>query len=200
MSHLSPSEFVDLSDGTLPATRAAHVNGCEACRAQADIIRDALRLTGASAPVPEPSPLFWDHLSARVREAVAEAPSRSMFGSGWRGLQPLAAGFLVVALLFAAVVVTRDARQRSAPQTTRTSVPAAEPEHGADPSLDASHALEWAVLTAAAADLRFEEAHDAGMAVPAAAVDRAVTQLTRDELSELGRLLQSELKGTSNGS
>jgi hypothetical protein len=65
-------------------------------------------------------------------------------------------------------------------------------------ALAAGGAAAWAVLTAAAADLHFDEARDAGIDVPSAAVDRAVTQLTRDELSELGRLLQSELKGSSN--
>jgi hypothetical protein len=54
------------------------------------------------------------------------------------------------------------------------------------------------VLTAAAADLQLDEARDAGMDVASGAVDHAVTQLNRDELSELGRLLQSELKRASN--
>ena len=202
MSHLSPSEFVDLSDGTLPAARAAHVNGCASCRAQAEIVRDALRLTDASAPVPEPSPLFWDQLSARVREAVAEPSPRSRFGFGlgFGGLQPIAAALVLAVLLFAPMFVARDARQRSASSAARAPMPAAAPDQSAEPPLDPSHAAEWAVLAAAAADLQLDEARDAGMVVPAAAVDRAVTQLTRDELSELGRLLQSELKRTSNGS
>ena len=41
-------------------------------------------------------------------------------------------------------------------------------------TLDDEHAEVWAVLTAAAADLEFDEAHAAGMAVQPAAVDRAV--------------------------
>ena len=56
--------------------------------------------------VPEPSPLFWDHLSARVREAVtADAvPARPWFGVGrWSwGL----AAVMSVAVLVIAVSVT----------------------------------------------------------------------------------------------
>jgi hypothetical protein len=54
------------------------------------------------------------------------------------------------------------------------------------------------VLTAAAADLELEEAHAAGLSVQPSAIDRAVQRLTADELNELGRLLQSELKRASN--
>jgi hypothetical protein len=53
----------------------------------------------------------------------------------------------------------------------------------------------WQVLTSAAADVPVEDAHAAGMAVPSGAVDRAMQRLTPAELTELGRLLQSELRG-----
>ena len=193
MSHLSPSEFVDLADGTLPAERAAHVDRCDGCRAQADAVRDALRL--ADAPVPEPSPLFWDHFSARVREAVAAAPQRSGFGFGLPALQPIAAVLVTGVMVFSAVWLARSTRpDRSAPAAVTARVPAGDADTTPAPTLDPDHAAEWAVLAAAVSDLPLDDARDAGMAVPATAVDQAVTQLTRDELSELGRLLQDELK------
>jgi hypothetical protein len=192
MSHLSASEFIDFSDGILPRERAAHVDGCAACRAQAAAVRDALTLTGASDDVPEPSPLFWDHFSARVRDAIGEPPRRPAFGFRFGALRPIVAAVAVGVVVVSVVFLSRDAR-------TGISSPSAPPvaadgDHAIDPAPHASHAAEWAVLTAAASDLRLDEARQAGMAVPSAAVDRAVTRLTRDELSELGRLLQAELK------
>jgi hypothetical protein len=42
--------------------------------------------------------------------------------------------------------------------------------------------------------MEFEEARDAGLSLRPAAIDRAVLELTPAERSELGRLLQNELK------
>ena len=200
MSHLSPSELVDLVEGELPAARTAHANGCEACRAQAAVVRDALRLAAAAPDVPEPSPLFWDHLSARVRDGIAAAPPRATFGFGWRGFQPIAAVLALAVVIFSVTLVTRDSRRavtRGAVVMAPGLVPG-EAGQNPDPTLDANHAEAWAVLTAAAADLELDEAHAAGMAVQPAAVDRAVQGLNAAELTELGRLLQSELKRSSN--
>src|SRR5262245_59269938 len=99
MKHLTPSELVDAADGALAADRGTHLNACAACRSQVSDLTATLvatREVGAS----EPSPLFWEHFSARVRDAVAQesiAP-RPLFGSflddwsGARRLVPAAAG------------------------------------------------------------------------------------------------------------
>ena len=200
MSHLSPSELVDLVEGGLPAARTAHANGCEACRAQAAVVRDALQLAAGAPGIPEPSPLFWDHLSVRVREGIAAPPPRPAFAFEWRGFQPILAVLALAVLIFAAPLVTRDSRRavtRGAVVMAPGLVPG-EAGQNADPTLDANHADAWAVLTAAAADLELDEAHAAGMAVPPAAIDRAVQGLNAAELTELGRLLQSELKRSSD--
>ena len=70
--------------------------------------------TAAQAEVPEPSPLFWDHFSARVRDAVAAegAPRRAaLFGwsgvSGWSWsgvLMPLSVGGVAAVLVAAALM------------------------------------------------------------------------------------------------
>ncbi len=73
MTHLSESEFVDFAEGGLDGSRSAHLNTCAACRHQAADVRSALEAATAVS-VPEPSPLFWDHLSARVRQGIAEQP------------------------------------------------------------------------------------------------------------------------------
>jgi hypothetical protein len=196
MTHLSASEFVDLADGTLAPHRAAHVDRCDACRAQAAAVHDALRLTGSTGPVPEPSPMFWDHLSARVREAIDAPPPRSRFGFGFLGVRPGAAFAALAVVVILGAMVVPGLRRAGTPGPP--SSPSAAIDQASDPALDPAHAAAWSVLTAAAEDLRLEEARDAGMAVPPAAVDRAVNELSRAELSELGRLLQSELKRSSN--
>jgi hypothetical protein len=199
MSHLSASEFIDLAEGTLAPPRMSHLDRCDACRAQAGIVQDALRLTTSSSEVPEPSPLFWDHLSARVRQALDAPPPRAAFGLGFGRIQPIVAALGIAVAIFSVVLLKQGTQQhvplRDAPVSGSS---AADWDPLADPALDPHHAAAWSVLTAAAADLQLDDARDVGMAVPSATVDRAVHGLTRAELSELGRLLQSELKRSSN--
>ena len=56
----------------------------------------------------------------------------------------------------------------------------------------------WGILTSAASETPIEDAHAAGMGLPVGAVDRAVQRMTPDELTELRRLLQSELRRSSD--
>lgn len=202
MKHLSPSEFVDFAEGTLAPAPAAHADACDACRAQAAVVRDAMR-AAAAADVPEPSPLFWEHLSARVREGIAaEQPRRVWSWLGWRESLRLAAAIAVVAAIASTTWLVRDA-QRSrevapAVQDRTAATPRAGQTVDADAGVDADNAEVWAVLTAVASDMAIEEAGAAGMKPHPAAVDRAVQEMTSAELTELGRLLQSELKRSSN--
>jgi len=194
MKHLSPEEFVDAAEGTLDAARAAHLRTCEACRTQADSLGALLRDT-AAIDVPDPSPLFWDHFSARVRERIAEQPEAdraSWLSAGLRTLLPLGA---FVALVIAVIAGTLLPRLATPPVVApQGQVAALEIE----PNVDARNNEVWSVLTDAAADMGIEDAHAAGMAVHPAAIDRAVQRLNKDELTELGRLLQNEMKRTSN--
>lgn len=204
-THLSQSEFVDLAEDTLEPRRAAHVETCGSCRAQADTLRAMLRDT-MSVDVPEPSPLFWEHVSARVRDEVAAEPGAGRSGwiwSGMRGLAPFAAAAALVIAVFSGVVLMRAVRAGHTPSpltVERSAVAPATPAPDRRPATtpDADNAEVWAVLTAAASDVAFEDAHAAGMHVHPAAIDHAVQDLTAAELTELGRLLQSELKRSSN--
>src|SRR5438128_377674 len=115
MSHLSPSEFVDHAEGTLDAARAGHLDTCDRCQSQASSVGDALRAAAAGDPVPEPSPLFWDHLSARVREAVAaEPPQRAGFRFGFARVQPIVVTLALAVAIFSAALLTRDVRHDTA--------------------------------------------------------------------------------------
>jgi len=203
MAHLSDLEFVDYLDDALPASRAGHVSACADCRARAETLRQALVSVTADAHVPEPSPLFWEHFSARVREEIAaEPPHRA--SAWWAGAAAarLAAAFALVAVVATGVSLLRDSRTaESTAQVAREhATPAAViAQNGdADAGVDPANAEVWAVLTAAASDMAIEEARDAGMEPLPAAVDRAVQDMSAAELNELGRLLQSELKRTGN--
>src|ERR1051325_8890597 len=82
--HLTPEELLDLAEGARAESAAPHLEPCAACREHVAALRATMSLA-ADVDVPEPSPLFWDHLSRRVREAVAAeeltTPTRS--AAGW---------------------------------------------------------------------------------------------------------------------
>jgi len=199
--HLRDAEFVDFAEGTLAPPRAVHLDACAVCRAQAETVAAALREASA-VEMPDPSPLFWDHFSARVREQVAhETPERAAWWalSGVRALLPLVAALAVVVV----VSVTWLPRLTHAPGATdalaSSHASGALAADGEVPAgVDTQDAEVWAVLAAAASDVGVDDAHAAGMGMRPGAVDHAVTHMNQAELNELGRLLQSELKGSGH--
>jgi hypothetical protein len=203
--HLRDTEFVDLAEGTLAASRAAHVETCAACRARADEVAAALR-EALAVQMPEPSPLFWGHFSARVHEQVAhETPERAgwWMQAGVRSLMPLLAALALVLGVFFGAMLPRIARNAPAvgdlasSHATPDAAPAAVDVDLYAP-VDAQNAEVWSVLTAAASDMGLEDAHAAGMATRPGAVDHEVTHLSQAELTELGHLLQTQLKGAGH--
>jgi hypothetical protein len=199
MSHLSPAEFVDLVDGTLASTRAAHVERCAECRAQAAALQAMLRET-VDIPVPDPPPFFWDRLSARISASVADTRSPAR----WRVLVPLAsAAALVIAAIGGAWIAGTTEKPASSPVAIPSPIGdraylVMRPEQIDDAALDAANGEVWDVLTSVASEMQIEDATAAGMSVHSAAIDGAVQKMTPDELRELGRLLRSELKGSGD--
>ena len=184
MAHLTSEEFVDLAEGVREAASVPHLAECDRCRRELADVRGMMAAAGAT-DVPEPSPLFWDHLSARVREAVAAEPPRSatLFGSWWFR----AAAGLAVSAMIAAVVassVGRRTPERQAPAVVQEH-PDSTPLLGQsdDPSLDLvadfSRTLDWD-------DLREQ-------LVGSGKIDASVGELDGAERRELGRLLKEEL-------
>src|SRR5262249_28727617 len=99
--HLSPDELVDLAEGTRSASSAPHLAKCDECRRQLNELRDVMATL--QVDVPEPSPLFWDHFSARVGEAIASdaKSARSWFGLGrwsWGFAAAVSTALLVIAV------------------------------------------------------------------------------------------------------
>src|SRR5436190_21719819 len=107
MAHLNPDQLLDVADGTRTAGEFAHLQSCAACARQIAGLREAIR-DAKNVTVPEPSPLFWDHLSARVRQAVAEDDRNAARRPQWivKGWWGWAAA---VAALGALVLVVRPA-------------------------------------------------------------------------------------------
>lgn len=201
MTHLTDIEFVDLVDGTLAPARARHLDACETCRASVSAIRETLS-RAADAEIPEPSPLFWDHFSARVQEGVR---AESVAPPGWFGWAPSTtvkwamSGALLTLLLVAAVwrgSAPRPASTASGPVATASST---DPE-AFDPDLDEAWALVRTVAddvardTPASDEIAWDEVATEGFGVRPGAVEHAMVALTGDERSELLRLLQAETK------
>jgi hypothetical protein len=211
MKHLSRAELVDFIEASprMPAGRARHVSTCDECRAKADALR-SMRALAATDEIPEPSPLFWDHFSARVADAVREETPGEDAAAGMRWPRaPLVtwAAAATMAVLVMMTVVWRTTLHAPAPAmgpatagtaaagkgtvATGAEVPASE-----ESDIDADEA--WAVVRAAAQDLRWEEAHAAGLSAHPGSAEGLALELTADERFELARLLDAGMreKGT----
>jgi hypothetical protein len=197
MQHLRPEDLVDLADGTRADSDVPHLASCDICRAELADLRASIALA-ADVEVPAPSPLFWDHFSARVSEAVKQ--ERAAAGAGvwsWpRVLIPASAVAVAVVILSVMMNAPVWAPEVQSPaETVRTTV--APLPATFDVFSDAVNDPDDASLTLVAdltADIGWDAAADAGLTPPGSA-EYAVTHLSIGELQELQRLLQRELVG-----
>ena len=146
------------------------------------------------AVVPEPSPLFWEHLSQRVHDAVAvePVPSRAWWGRfslAWAG------GIVAVAMVVLAVVVSMR------PQPTGAGPAAVAPTVAADAAAGNSlPALEedasFAVMGELASEISLEEAEAAGLMVSPGSAEDAFNRMSRDEQRAVVELLREEIKNS----
>ncbi len=190
--HLSIDELIDLVDGTRTRSSAPHLDRCEVCTRRVTELKAAMS-AAATFDVPDPSPLFWGHLSQRIREAVLEegAPGTGSWLGPWtRIVFPLGAG-AGVAVLLAVLIAVRGGSPPSPgsisappPPSISTSTGQAAEVLSSDPSLT--------LVADLTEDMDWETARDAGLASDGSA-EHAVTHLSEDELRQLQRLLQIEL-------
>ena len=206
MKHLSPSELVDYVEGTLDADRAAHVPACKACGREAEALQETAHET-ATVDVPEPSPLFWDHFSARVREEIRKPPARATWTWGRTGpLAAAAAALLIVAVVLAsrAPVRTPIDRKHAVSDASYAKTLTASPlrQELASPAPESADTDDeaWTLLKDAAGDLQMDEARAVGFAVGPGMVDRAVLDLSPRERVELRRLIEDEIRHTQRSS
>jgi len=192
--HLNAADLIDLADGVRAESSVPHLAECARCRQQLVELREMMDAAAGAADVPEPSPLFWDHLSQRVHLAVAEESGRRR---GWRDrlawrrtFIPASAMAVAAALLVVGLMTWRvSAPQPAGAGNTATLAPASVAA-GADPlddGADYDDSLNLVADLSAAAD-----ADDAN-SEPTVNAEHAVIHLNGDELRELQRLLQQEL-------
>lgn len=197
MRHLNAVEIVDLVEGRLAPARTGHVETCGTCRARVETTREALA-SAADLSIPEPSPLFWEHLSSRVREAIGRGPAPA--ARRWSGLPAWAwvsAAVLVVAVGSAPLwrASQRDvhlATEAAIEQPARTLPPAGAGHDIWNDDIESDRA--WAVVLAVAEDVDWDGVSKAGIVVRPQAAERVVPQLSSDERSELARLIEEELR------
>lgn len=197
--HLRPDEFIDIVEGARAEASAPHLADCEACRSHLSILRAAMSET-AGVPVPEPSPLFWNHLSDRVRAAVAaEPPARSWWDAWMRPRALVRLSAATVAAVLVAIALNLTVLAPSPPRRAPSLASQAPAAGSADPDRDVLsdaasgvHDPSLTLVAALTADMDWDTAHAAGLATRGSA-EHAVTHLTDGELRELERLLQEEL-------
>ena len=189
MKHLSETEFIDLLEGTLPAERARHAEECGSCRTQIDQLRAALA-SGVEASVPDPSPLFWEHFAQRV-EAGIGAPDtpRAGWWAATTSMRTLTAAGAIAAMVLIAIV-SRGPNGVENPTIADLAVtvdPLLEPDA---PGSDEG----WAAVRAAAENVAWDDAREAGLAAQPGTADRAIGNLTEAERERLLALLAEDLK------
>ena len=183
--HLRHEEFVDALEHTLDAARQAHLDGCEQCRAAIGEL-DGILKDARSVDLPEPSPLFWDHFSNRVREATA-LETMTVERPWWhprQWWQPV--GILASALAAAVLVIILRPGHASAPVAGGPG----EVEAFVTPPDDGS----WGLVIGLASDLDAKDVRevakpregtaDAMIAELSPAQRRALAQLIKDEIGE----------------
>jgi hypothetical protein len=203
MIHLTADELVDIAEGTRPESAAPHLAACAECRAGVAELRATLSAV-AAVDVPEPSPLFWDHLSRRVHEAIEAdglvdvAPPRGALAGrlaalvGGRAFQ---AALVACASLAVVVLVISRTHAPSPAPGVESAMALATP--GVD--LFSDSPIENDTPLGLVATLASNLDVDASGAVPDAGLshlgsaDHAVAHMNGAELRELRRLLQQEM-------
>ena len=191
MWHLSRDDVLArLDGGSLSQEAERHLLACARCRDEVASLGEALRRM-RETEVPEPSPLFWDHLASRVRETVAReaAPRRAAAAlPGWGWWAP-ASGLVtaVVALVLATGSPMSPPREpgpvAAAPAPSATAAPGEE------------HALDaWELLLQVAINAESGEGDE--IWVEPSSADLAATELAAEEQAQLVKVLNDELEGT----
>jgi hypothetical protein len=205
--HLKPDQLIDLAEGG-QGEGAAHLRSCETCRAEVAALT-AVMASAASVEVPDPSPLFWNHLSGRVREGIAAEGSTVRgwgWATAWRPSWSSAALAGVAAAVAIAIFVT--APRGWSPLGTISTISTTSTISPISPvSMPADTAAEFVLQPLGAADdpsltlvadltgeLDADAMAETGWANHAGGVEEAVANLTDDERVELHRLLKEALE------
>ena len=189
MNHLTADELIDAVEGVLDAGRQAHLDTCDPCRRELAGLSSVLRETRA-VDLPEPSPLFWQHFSERVRTAIDADPLPATGWAGWRRwpvMGPLAAATLLVMALLLRTPARVDptVSERAANEAAVSRVAADDVALADD---------RWVLVADIVGEMDWDIAGAAGLVVEPGDAERAVLEMTTDEQRELTRLLRAELQ------
>ena len=192
--HLHRDVLVVLAEGGCVGPRdAEHARSCARCGDEvaslaavlADLRRDEM---------PEPSPLFWEHLSARIGAAVAnearETGRQHAPGiAGWR--------WWVTAASLSAAVFALLLTIGTAPVSRTDTWADAGGVAGAALDADTTPADAWQVVVDVASSVDVSTAGDELAELAPAAGDGAVLDLTPEERAALVQLLHQEMAGAA---
>jgi hypothetical protein len=194
--HLSAAQLLDLVEGGADPRSHQHLASCSDCRTQLDDVRAAAALVRGVA-LPEPSPLFWDHLSARVHDAVAAERAHAVSSRApwmrWSVAATLGAAALVVAVGLTSAPGTRT--KPPASSATAAKIDASAGAVNASPTDDASLSF----VADLASDLDWDAAAEAGLTTTPGAVEGVLPTLSQAETAELQRLLTEALARRPTG-
>ena len=194
--HLTPEQLIDIVEGVAPESSAPHLAACEACRRQLVDLR-AMLAQASGVDAPEPSPLFWHHFSARVREAAAAEPARAGWNWWLRAATPFALG-TAAAMAIAFVIVSRLIAPPAGPPAPSPFMPPPAAATAARDLLSADvNDPSLGLMAELTRDMGWDEAREAGLA-PRGSAEHAVTHLSEGELQRLRDLLQEEMTKSSD--
>lgn len=188
MTHLTADELIDAMEAdaavVLTPERQAHLAACDTCQRELAALSGVLGDT-KQISVPEPSPLFWQHFSERVRTAVDSEglPGTGLLPAWWRWQVLLPVGALAMLLLALMIAVPKQAPPVEKVWTELTLTPVEE----------LTGDENWMIVANLVGALDWDTASEAGVTVKPGAADQAVLQLTAEEQQELTRLLKAEL-------
>jgi len=202
MKHLTDTQIGEAAEGEQESAPLSHLAACALCARRVGELRAALR-EAASVPVPDPSPLFWEHFPARVSLAIDTAPTRerrwwSPGSLAWLGA---AAVIMISVVGFYATQTAVDpgAGPRVAVKATMVSPSADAEVSNADQAspdgVDGPESDEaWALMQSLAVDLHYDDVRAAGVMPRPGSIESVATELSEHERAELVRLIQYELK------
>ena len=179
-THLSPDDLAAAADGAPARSAATHLEECAGCRAAVSEL-SALVAALKSDAVPEPSPLFWDHFRARVREATANVspPQRR----AWMFGRPVLALGALAAVAFALFVWSSSVRDSAAP----TRPPAVTVVSDAPADAD----VAWQAMSEMAAAMTADDVRNATASAPERT--SVLSELSDDERAVFVELLKREI-------
>ena len=194
MQHLTPEELVDVTEGAEADAAFPHLVSCDACRRQVAELQQTM-MAVADVEVPEPSPLFWDHFSARVGSAVAGEPIASARGGAirWASWRVAFASAACAAVVLVVAVTLRLGTWPAVPGISAPVSTLVETNASPDDRVTFDDDPALAVLADLTSELDWNAAFEAGLGPLVGSADTIVVVLDEGERLELQRLLEEAL-------